>query len=192
MRKSLFIAAVAAAALAIAPAANAATGTQTVTGTVLGTITVAATPATFGTSLAPGTTAATAVPANVVVTNTSGGWSLTAGDASATTPGRMDADAVGINPACAGSASSLAQPIRVQVGTATSILGGSWNPGAGIADFALPSNSSPFAIGSLAGTAGLGGTATIPVSYSQQIGAGEAINALCTYSITTTYTATGA
>jgi hypothetical protein len=175
--KSMKIAALSllAALLALVPvtsSAQAATATQQVSGTSLGLLAIAvALPATFTTGFQPGSTATTT--GLITVTDTSPSWSLSVQDAATGTPGHMVAAGTG----CSGSASSLANPLSVNV---TSLLGGVTSNGAT----------------SISGTAQTVASATnqllaanvFTANYSQTIGASEALRSGCVYSLTGTYT----
>jgi hypothetical protein len=152
--------------------AEAATTTQQVSGTGLGVLAIAAAaPAAFTTGFQPGSTATTT--GLITVTDTSPSWTLSVQDAAAGTPGHMVAASTG----CTGSASSLANPLSVNV---TSLLGGVTSAGAT----------------SISGTNQTVASASnqllaaniFTANYSQTIGAAEAVRTGCIYSLTATYT----
>lgn len=136
----------------------------------------AATPATFGTTLAPGASV-TSTGGSVTVTSLLGltGWTLSVKDATAGA-GRLQAAGVG----CSGSASQLANRVRIYTP----------NPGYSslsvAADHAVTGADTTVATYSPLVT--LLSSVTLTTQFTQDVGAGEILRAGCVYSTTITYT----
>jgi hypothetical protein len=154
------------------PAAGATSAGQSVSGTSLGILSLGvSTPASFGTSLSPGNTA-TATGA-LIATTTNSSWTLTVSDAAGANPGHMIANASG----CTGSTPFLANSLSVNV---ASVLGGVNSAGA------TTISGTPQTVASASSQ--LLAAAILTTSYSQPIGASEAISQGCVYGLTATYT----
>lgn len=166
----------AAGALAVAATtpAGAATTDQLVNGTTLGVIGLGvATPATFGTNLAPGTTP-TSTLGTLTSISTSGSWTLSVKD-NAVGAGHMQAAALG----CTNSPAQLANSLQVSVSPVIpngSITSGTTRTISGVNQTVASATAVPLA-------------ATIfNTNYAQPIGASEALQEGCVYSLTATYT----
>jgi hypothetical protein len=157
---------------ALVPSAFAAD--QTVAGTTLGTLSLSVnTPAAFGSTLSPGTTATGT--GGLLATSTNPSWTLSAKDAAATTPGKMDSAG---GPLCTGSESSLQSAVSV------TISGGGTS--AGPVTLSGVDQKVASAGGSVP-TAPLA-AAVLTTGYSQAIASTEVLTTGCVYSLTATYT----
>lgn len=148
---------------------------QLVSGTTLSTLALtAATPATFGTTLAPGATS-NSTGGTLVATSTSPSWALQVKDQAVGTPGHLVAAGVG----CTGSASSLANAVTVNVTPA-------------VANGSITSAGATTVSGSNSGVLSaanvLLAATTFNTAYQQVVGAAELLTAGCVYSLSATYT----
>ena len=166
--RSLAVAGVAAAGLAAAPAAMAQTSVVTGVGSSSLSLSVPATVVSAG-FLAPGGTTSFTSSAVAVVAPT-GAWALKVGGTDNGSLKRTLTDGV-----CAGSTDILAAPLRF---TSDAVSGSDVT-----SSTAVPATASPVTVSS--GTALLD---TVTVSYTQAVGAAEAISAGCNYANTLTYT----
>lgn len=169
----IFASGLAAAALMLAPGtAGAASSSQVVSGTSLGLLAILAVPTTsFTLGFEPGSTATTT--GLITMTDTNPSWALSVRDEAAGNPGHMVAAATG----CSGSASSLSNPLSVNV---TSLLPGATSAG--------PVNISGSAQTVSSASNQLLAANVFTANYSQTINSGEALLAGCLYSLTATYT----
>jgi hypothetical protein len=148
---------------------------QLVSGTTLSTLALtAATPATFGTTLAPGATS-NSTGGTLVATSTSPSWALQVKDQAVGAPGHLVAAGVG----CTGSAANLANAVTVTVTPA-------------VANGSITSTGSQTVTGSNVGVLSaanvLLAATTFNTAYQQVVGSSELLTAGCVYSHTATYT----
>lgn len=175
MARRLIAAVALAAAACGAQAAPALALDQLVSGTTLSTLALtAATPATFGTTLAPGATS-NSTGGTLLATSTSPSWALSVKDQAVGTPGHLVAAGVG----CTGSAANLANAVTVTV-TPT------------IANGSITSAGSKTVTGADVGVASaanvLLAATSFDTAYQQIIGGAELLTAGCVYSLSATYT----
>lgn len=158
------------------------TGCQSVSGTTLNSLALTiGTPATFGTTFAPGVSNDQSTGGTLLVTDTSPSWHLSIQD-QGTGAGTLVADTT-LSPAgaCTTSESQLGSAVKVSV---------------------TPAVANPLTNFSSAGSTQVSGTPTVVASassqllandtldttYSQSIGNGEVLKAGCIYDMTATYT----
>lgn len=176
--RTLAVAGAAISALAVAPAANADTLGQAVSGTTLGTLALTAeTPALFGTTLSPGTTAHSS-GGTITAVDTAPSWTLSVKDSVQANDGHMQAAAVG----CANSPAALANRAFVTVtpvvpntsitsAGATEVIGSS-----GVGSTVASATAVPLA------------ATVFTTAYDQAVNANEALQTGCAYSMTNTFT----
>lgn len=148
---------------------------QVVSGTTLSTLALtAATPASFGTTLAPGATV-NSTGGTLTATSTSPSWNVTVQDQAVGTPGHLVAGGVG----CTGSAANLANAASVNVSPA-------------VANGSITSAGATAVSGAaqqVISAANVLLSATVfNTAFSQVIGSSELLTAGCVYSLTATYT----
>lgn len=139
----------------------------------------AATPATFGTTLAPGQTV-TSAAGTITVTSLLGltGWTLTVKDATGGgTPGRLrSAGGAG----CSGSTTALANPVQV------------YTPDPGYSSLSVAAKHAVTAADTTVATytplVTLLSSVTLTTEFTQTVGAAEILRAGCVYSTTVTWT----
>lgn len=175
MSRRLFAGLAASAAICGVQATPALALDQVVSGTTLSTLALtAATPATFGTTIAPGATA-NSTGGTLTATSTSPSWSITVADQAAGTPGHLVAAGVG----CTGSASSLANAASV---TVTPVIANGSITSAGAKSLSGSATQVVSAANALL-------AATVfTTAYQQVVGSSEILTAGCVYSLTATYT----
>lgn len=134
----------------------------------------AQTPATFGTTLAPGATV-TSTGGTLTAVSTSLSWSLTVKDAAAGNPGHLIAG----NTGCTGSTSALSNAVKVTVTPVIAVgaIIGAGQKSISATDTVVSSS-----------TNALLSTAVFNTVYQQTIGGAEILTAGCVYSMTATYT----
>ena len=177
--RTLAVAGAAVSALAVAPAANADTLGQAVNGTTLGTLALTAeTPALFGTTLSPGTTAHS-TGGTLTAVDTATTWTLSVKDSVQANDGHMQAAALG----CTSSPAQLANRAFV---TVTPL----------VANAAITSAGSTEVKGFASGVGSTVASASaVPLAatvfttaYDQAVDANEALQTGCVYAMTNTFT----
>jgi hypothetical protein len=190
-RLSLRVAVAASAAAATAVFASSAvaacttgtsTGCQSVSGTALSSLALTVgTPATFGTSFAPGVSGDQSTGGALVVTDTSPSWHLSVQD-QGSGAGHLVADTT-LSPlnACNASESQLGQAVSVTVSPAIANPLASFNSDGSVtlshAAAEVANASSQLLANDILNS-----------TYSQSIGSSEALSAGCIYDLTATYT----